>query len=162
MNARGLGNQKKRVSVFRWLTNQKADVVFLQECHTSKDTEHLFKRDWSGPVLFSHGNTQSRGVAILIQENLDFKVIDEIYNSPDGRLLILDVLIQDSNFKLVNLYAPNKEGEQIAFYNLVNNVFKKYKLDEEENVIMGGDFNIIFDHLLEKRGVIWRYGNLRE
>ena len=155
LNVRGLGNNKKRVSVFRWLKNQKADIVFLQECHKTEETEHLFKREWNGQAVFSHGTSQSRGVAILMQNNLDVIVKDEIYKSPNGRLLILDVSIKDSNFKLVNLYAPNIEGEQIAFYNTVKNVLKRFKLDAEENIIMGGDFNIIFDPELEKKEEIW-------
>lgn len=45
-------------------------------------------------------------------------------------------------FVLINIYAPNKDPNIVSFFNnLLMLLEKKNKLDEEENIIMSGDFN---------------------
>ena len=66
MNARGLGDDKKRVQVFSWLHNKSADIFFLQETHSIVASENKWKDDWgNNNVFFSHGTSNAKGVAIL-------------------------------------------------------------------------------------------------
>ena len=53
--------------------------------------------------LFSHGTHNSRGVAIVMPNNLDYEV-QEVNTDNDIRLLILDILIDDTRFILANIY----------------------------------------------------------
>jgi len=47
-NVRGLSNFKKRRAIFSWCRKQKADLIFLQETHSSKERETQWKKEWGG------------------------------------------------------------------------------------------------------------------
>ena len=47
-------------------------------------------------------------MAILFKTNFDF-VLNQDYEDPDGRFIILDIKTADLCFTLVNLCAPNKD-----------------------------------------------------
>ena len=64
LNVRGLGNFRKRRATFTWLRKQKADLIFLQETHTTKNCESQWKKEWGSSIMFSHGSTNARGVAV--------------------------------------------------------------------------------------------------
>ena len=70
LNVRGISNFRKRRTIFTWCRKQKADIIFLQETHSTKDNELLWKREWGAPLFCSHGANNSRGVAILIRKAL--------------------------------------------------------------------------------------------
>ena len=44
-NVRGLSNSRKRKRLFSWLQQTKADVLFLQETHSTPDSEHEWEKD---------------------------------------------------------------------------------------------------------------------
>ena len=59
----------------------------------------------------------------------------------DGRFIILYCEIQGQPFLLVNVYAPNHEYEQIAFYDKVFQEVLNIDIDTDTIIIWGGDFN---------------------
>ena len=59
LNARGVSNFKKRRTIFTCCGRKNADVIFLQETHSNKATEHQWQREWGGKMLFSHGSPNS-------------------------------------------------------------------------------------------------------
>ena len=99
LNVRGLGKKKKRISIFRWLKSNKSSIIFLQETHTTTNVERLYKNEWNGPMYCSHGASNSKGVAILLDRNLDVQMVDVLHNSPDGHILILEICVQNKTFK---------------------------------------------------------------
>ncbi len=48
-----------------------------------------------GPILFSHGTSASRGVAILFPSSLDHEILEK-YTDNDGRLLIIKCKLENS------------------------------------------------------------------
>ena len=66
LNTRGLKDNKKRREVFRWLKKFHDGIIFLQETHSSEKQEHLWKNEWGSDIIFSHGTSAARGVAILL------------------------------------------------------------------------------------------------
>ena len=78
LNTKGLGNSTKRKIIFSWCKNRKADIVSLQESHSQKAEEHLWSEEWGGLVYFSHGQSDARGVCILIKQGLDFKLLERL------------------------------------------------------------------------------------
>ena len=67
----------------------------------------------------------------------------------EGRILILNVSVNDSEYILINLYNANAEKEQINVFS--NNVFsnmlallKKFDINKKKQTIMVGDFNLPF------------------
>ena len=69
-NVRGLSNFKKRTAIFSWCRKQKANLIFLQETHSSKEREAQWKKEWGAEILFSHGSTNARGVAVLVKNGI--------------------------------------------------------------------------------------------
>ena len=87
MNARGLGDRLKRTQVFSWLRSNKACIFFLQETHSTLESEKLWKDDWGlGSIFFSHGTSNSRGVCILLKDIPDF-IVEKEYHDDEGRFI---------------------------------------------------------------------------
>ena len=57
-------------------------------------------------------------------------------------------------YVLINIYAPNKDTCIIKFLNTLLFTLRKENLDEEENIILGGDFNCPLNPFLDKKGGI--------
>ena len=142
-NTRGLGNKKKRNSIFAWLKDKSHGFFLLQETHSISKGENEWSDEWGSNIVFSHGESNARGVAILIPNNLDIK-INQVKKDNDGRLIVLDCTISDDRYIIVNIYAPtiDKKQEQVNFINSVLDMLQSYL---GENIIIGGDFNLDLD-----------------
>ena len=72
---------------------------------------HNDERIWpnllgGGRMIFAHGDSNARGVAIYLNKNINFQ-ITYTYRDNDGRILML-VLEQNGNKVCIcNIYAPN-------------------------------------------------------
>lgn len=75
---------------------------------------------WRGDSFFAHGTSHSKGTLILIKQGLDFK-IRATHKDDSGNFIMLDALIQDCPFLLVNIYLPTKPAEQLDFFNKIAN-----------------------------------------
>ena len=53
---------------------------------------------------------------------------------------------------MINVYAPNKDTNIINFLNNLLITLRKNNFDEEENIIIGGDFNCPPNPILDKKG----------
>ena len=137
LNVRGLNQARKRRQLFRWLHNNKFDLVFLQETYSSKYIENPWKSEWGGKIYFCHGTSHSRGVMIMFNPKLDV-LVDNIEVDKNGRYLLLQTTISDTTFQLCNIYSPNNSSVQITFFSSILDVLRKRS---EFNIIIGGDFN---------------------
>ena len=81
----------------------------MQECYSSEEVEEVWKKDWGGQILFSHGSLHSRGTLTLFRENLDVNILDQ-YCDTDGRVVLCKTEIEGQIYTLLNLYAPNSMG----------------------------------------------------
>ena len=152
LNVRGIRSFEKRKGVFNWLRKSGADICFLQETYSTKEVEITWKKQWKGDMFFSHGSSHSKGVLVLVKDNLDFNLksvkVDEL-----GRYILLEATIQDSTFSLLNFYAPNKCSEQCNFFKFISDELK-YFTNSECSIVLGGDFNVIFHKDLDGSGGI--------
>jgi len=64
---------------------------------------------WGFECFFSSFSSNSRGVAILFNNNFEFKVLKE-KKDINGNYLILDVIVEKERFTLVSLYRPNTDS----------------------------------------------------
>ena len=78
----------------------------MQENYSSLADEKKWADELKGPIFFSHGKTNSCGVAIGYIGNNKVDVLDKKIDK-NGRILILDVMVDEINFVLVNIYNPN-------------------------------------------------------
>lgn len=150
LNVKGLSNPRKRRAIFTWW---RAELIFLQETHSTKNSECKWKKEWGSDIIFSHGSSNARGVAVLIKSGLDIVIQHELLNS-NGRLIILKVKIKDKNYLLANIYCPNKNKEKIRFYQNLSATLRRIDPDSDHNIIIGGDFNCPLNPTLDKKGGI--------
>ena len=163
-NTRGLGDSRKRRTIFQWLKSYHNGITLLQETHSVEAIESLWMKEWGGHILYSHGNNLSRGVAVLFPKNLDYE-IKNCVSDDFGRFLILELNVNEYDFLLINGYAPteDKERDQIDFLEVIKQHLRDHY---DKNIIIGGDFNVCPDPLIDKKGgtkeSISTYSNMLE
>ena len=47
-----------------WLSQQKADIIFLQETYSTEEVEDIWNTQDNGKSFYSHGTNHSCGVMI--------------------------------------------------------------------------------------------------
>ena len=156
LNTDGIGDSFKRRKVFNYLKKNSSSkaVIFLQETHSVKKKGKIWNNQWGcgkNSTFFAHGTSNSCGALIAFREGLNLKVISSHLND-NGRYVILKVEIQNSPFILINYYAPNEEGQQVQILTEISDILAKMELDEDTQLIWGGDFNSFFDCKLDADG----------
>ena len=73
----------------------------MQETHSSVETEKQWNDEFKGQLYFSHGKTNSCGVLTGFYGNTNV-VIKKQLNDKNGRILILEVTIDDTEYLLIN------------------------------------------------------------
>ena len=139
LNCQGLGDFKKRKDVFNYLRNLRYSIICLQDTHFSKDKEKSIQNEWGFKVVFNSFNSRSRGVAILFNNNFEFK-INNIYVDHSGNIIIADIQLSNRSITLVNIYGPNRDTPE--FY---SNIGEKLINFANNNVIIVGDWNLLLN-----------------
>ena len=104
-----------------------------------------------GEVYFSHGTTDSCGVAILISPNLELDVTEEVSND-EGRSKYITVKINDDeNLLITNVYAPtrNKVKDHHVFFNNIKTALQNL---DYVHLVLGGDWNTFLTLHLTSKG----------
>ena len=151
-NCRSLRDTKKRVDIFHWLKTSHCGITLLQETHSIDSDKTTWVREWGGQIYFSHGTSQSRGVAILIPDDIyqNLTIVSETKDT-DGRLLHIDFTYEDMTITLINVYAPTKDHQdhQITFLTELNKILEA---NMSSNMIVAGDFNTQMNVKIDKKG----------
>jgi exonuclease III len=149
-NVRGIGEIRKRNSIFNFVRTNYDGIIYLQETHSTEKNELKWKTEWGGQVYFSHGTSGSKGVAILFSKKIK-PIINEIIADPKGRYLILNITLNDENYILFNHYAPTKDklSEQLKHLEIMKKLIQPY---QEHNLILAGDFNTCLNPEIDKLG----------
>jgi len=150
-NVNGISLKTKRKAIFNKITELNS-IAFLQETHSTSETENIWKQEWPGTILFSHGSSNSKGVCILIPSHLDFHIEDKITDS-NGRIIIIKIKINEELFVLCNIYAPTRDhkADQINFIKSLQNLLNQF---ENQNTIIGGDFNFYLNPKVDKSDTV--------
>ena len=148
LNVRGLNKTSKRRQVFRWLHQQKSDVIFLQETYSSSQNINLWEAEWGGKIFSSHGSTHSRGVMIMFKPRLDVTIEKQIADK-NGRYILVEAFVDGSKLNFLNVYAPNDQQQQVKFLRDLSTSVLNQVVNEK--VLVGGDFNCALSNL-DKRG----------
>ena len=152
LNTNGIREDRKRQSLFNWLKkthNAENKIIFLQETHTDTENEQQWIDDWGHrKISFAHGTNRSKGVAIIMPNSLDYKVINTELD-PNGRYIVMQISIDTINFVLINCYSPtaNFSTQQLEWLTKIQEILEKYS---EMNLIIGGDLNDYFTPHLDK------------
>ena len=151
LNVKGLRGEFKRKNMFRKMKNLYGDsIIFLQETHSLQADEEIWKQDWGGDIIFDHHKNDSCGVCILFPCGFYYKT-KQVIKGENGRLLINEISFNEDTFVLCNIYAPTKsnESDQCRF---LDTLIDKLEAFKAENIVVGGDFNITLNPVLDKNG----------
>ena len=124
--------------------------MFLQETHSSLNAEKKWADEFKDQLFFSHGKTNSCGVAIGYVGNKPYSLISQIKDN-HGLLLVLEVKIDSEILILINTYNANTESEQLSTLTQLNDMLINVKNINNKNIILGGDFNMHFDSKSEAK-----------
>ena len=149
-NCRGLNNKKKRYDVLTYIKEMKINIACLQDTHLVESMENVLKNYWDGKVFLNCRRSNARGVAILLSNNFEYKVI-KTEKDTEGNLLVMDLAIEDTKFRIINVYGPNMDD--VDFYHNV-----KYKIheNEQDHLLLFGDLNLTLNPNLDSHN----YSNL--
>ncbi len=149
LNARGHRNSVKRKAFFLFCKNKSAHCVLLQETHSKPDDVKFWTSQWGDKIVFSHASTQSAGVAILFN-NLPGKIIKSRTDS-NGHWISVVLNIDDVLFILFNVYGYNSSTLNNKLLSEISNLLFELKLlYPTDNVVIGGDFNLVMDETLDR------------
>ena len=137
VNVRGIANAEKRRAIFE-KHRANSDILILQETHSHPNCEQVWQNEWGGKVIFSHGNSNSRGVAVFTTKAI-FDKIENIYKDIEGRIIIFDIIEGDFIISIAAVYAPNVDTPE--FFRELQKVLR----DRSEHKIIIGDFNLVLD-----------------
>ena len=145
LNVNGLRCANKRLSFIHWLHSLNPDFVCLQELHLRDNSEALSWFSSSGySCLVSAGSTKSAGVAILYRPSF---TVRQCWKDQAGRFISAEFQANSSTFRVVSLYAPNRNPARNLFFEDISS-----HLDATVPTILTGDFNSVFDPTLDRRG----------
>ena len=139
------------------------DIIFLQEIKCLKEEFPDFYKKYDYNLVIN-GQKGRHGVAILIKKDIDFKEINFQQNLLSKEARICGVSIEKKKkINLINIYTPN--GNPINDYEKYNfkiNWLKELyhllrnKIDNYENIIIAGDFNVLENEYDVKNFSEWK------
>lgn len=130
--------------VMTQLQHLKGDIIFLQETHLKTSDIQRIKKPWMSHVFHSKFSARARGVAIIITKNILFEPT-HIIEDVNGRYVIVSGLLQNLSVILISIYAPNWDDEKFFI-----NLFAKIPNSDNHHILMGGDFNLVQDTILDR------------
>ena len=119
---------------------------FLQETHSSvARCRKKMEKQFSRTTVFSHGKTNSCGVTIdYYGKSLSNLFIDKL-----GRVLIIEVGIENEVSLLINLCDANTENEQLSTLSDLSNMLEKVDDINNKNIVFREDFYLFLEGKLE-------------
>ena len=138
------------VNILNYLKSSNPDILMIQEIKTEE--KNFPFNDFKNLGYLSHvfGQKGYNGVAFLSKVKIDkinIKFIKDQNNQ--SRIIVGDIKNKSKLIKLINIYVPNGNPIDTEKYEYKKNWYdafiKKVKkiLIENENIIIGGDFNVI-------------------
>ena len=148
VNCNGLREPAKIGYLKYVLENNNIDICLLQETHIDNSKfGYSLERKLNYSCFWSFTeNSRNKGVGILIKKDSDYHVSNFTFD-PFGRYVVVDVIVNDYDIRLVSMYAPNNICERKQFFNDNYHLFMGTK-----PIILGGDFNCVQNLNLDKMG----------
>ena len=100
VNCQGLSDPRKRRDVFHYLRQKSYSIYLLQDTHFDPKMEDCIQAEWGYKSYFASYNSNSRGVAILFNNNLEF-LVKKVYKDILGNYISVTVTIMDRDFLIV-------------------------------------------------------------
>lgn len=116
------------------------DIIAVQETKIESQDQtdrmvDMFKTRYY--VCVSHAVGRSGGCAVYIRNTIGFEV-QHVFSCVSGRLIVCDISLSGTDFRIICIYAPNAQLERKEFFERV----ERY-VETERHVILLGDFNCV-------------------
>ena len=142
---------RARISnIIEYIKQDKPDILLLQEIKTQD--ENFPYDDFSALDYESHvfGQKSYNGVAIISKHKLENIRTDLIKDKlKQSRIISAEVKYKKKDMQIINIYTPNGNPVDTEKYTYkkewLDSLIKQLKTlsKKNENIILGGDFNII-------------------
>lgn len=147
LNVCGMRDVSKRGWMFDWVRQHNIDIFLCQETHCRSLVEgRVWEKEWGGRAFWSFGFGHSLGVGILVRRNLNLENVS-FYSHPSGRLVLINFLFEGCEFRVINVYAPNRGKERKRFIETLDRHLMGRRCH-----IVAGDFTFVHNLNLDKRG----------
>ena len=135
-NVKGLQGTSKLVKISEYLKNYVTSngFIFLQETHSSVKYEKIQNNEFEGQLFFSHGKTNSCGAAIDFVGTKALNILN-IRRDYLGRILVIELKIDDSVFVFINIYNANTESEQLHTLKDLINILETFDDIQNKSVV---------------------------
>ena len=138
-NCQGLQNLQKRRDVLMYFKETNANIVCLQDTHWVEKDFNTVKAIWGHECFISGSKTNSRGVAILLKNNFEYKINSSTLDT-EGNFVSINIETTAGVFNILSLYGPNTDNPN--FFIRVKEILLSEQADYQ---ILCGDFNIVLD-----------------
>ena len=147
LNCNGIRDPSKRSSLLQWLRSLPArpNVICLHEAHCTSVQEFSSWFVSSGSsVVCSPGSVHSSGCVVLFRPFLSFS---SSWCDTMGHYLQCEFSFLNQSFYVCCLYAPNHNPARDQFLDDLH-----LKVNPSVPNLLCGDFNMVFDGALDRRG----------
>ena len=137
-------------NVKEYISKFSPNIILVQEIKTEDKTFPYEELKFLGYKSYVFGQKSYNGVAILSKVKLENVKNDIIKDkNKQSRIISADTIYKKKKIQLINIYVPNGNPIDTEKY-----TYKKYWLDslikliksslkKNQNIIIGGDFNVI-------------------
>ena len=133
----------------------------LRHLNTLK-TQSILTEWYSFKKRIPNKTTKKNGMTILKEDysfwmkqlstwNKKSFILEERKTDKSGIILLLDVIIDEQNFILVNIYNANMEKDHVNNIDEFSKMIKNVNNISAKQIIFRGDFNLFFDSLLKSQ-----------
>jgi len=138
------------LNIINYLKSSNPDILMIQEIKTEEENFPFQDFKTLGYKSYVFGQKSYNGVAFLSKisiDKIDLEFIED--KNKQSRIIVGEIKNKSNPFKLINIYVPNGNPVDTEKYEYKKNWYdtfiKKIKktLDENKNIIIGGDFNVI-------------------
>ena len=143
INARGIADREKRRAIFD-KHRQHADILIVQETHSTPDVETIWENEWGGKAIYAHGTSAARGVALFMPKHT-FENISNVFLDTEGRLIVIDLHQDGQDVTIAAIYAPNKDCP--TYFRHLQDIMKT----RHEHKITIGDYNLTMEIDLDRK-----------
>ena len=141
-------------NILNYIKNSEPDILIIQEIKTEEKNFPFNAFKDLGYESHVFGQKSYNGVAILAKIKIN-EINTSFIKDPrkQSRIIEGNIKNKSKNIKIINIYVPNGNPINTEKYDYKKNWFdlfiKKVKknLEENKNIIIGGDFNVIPDEI---------------
>jgi len=140
LNVTTIKNQDIKISA---VVNYGTDVILLSDTRMNGKDLILSEKFRLRYKMYANSTRNSRGVAVLISNNIHHEVLETI-RDPDENYILLRLVIRDTELIIGSVYGPNVDAGCEIFYDNLQNRLAAWR---NVPIIIGGDWNATYSDL---------------